>query len=94
MTLNGNIFDEYDTKNYYIMNENEKNYLYSNEIMRQGIKDRTDIKNHIIICGMHQELIHFILPLRNKYLPEKLLKWIVILSPFLPQEIHELLCKK
>ena len=61
--------------------------------MRQGIKDRNDIKNHIIICGMHHELIHFILPLRNKYLPEKLLKWIVILAPSLPQEIHDSLSK-
>ena len=42
---------------------------------------------------MHQELIHFILPLRNKYLPEKLLKWIVILAPSLPQEIHDSLSK-
>ena len=91
-TENKNIFDEYDTKNYYIMNENEKNYLYSNEIMRQGIKNRNDINHHIIICGMHNELLHFILPLRNKYIPEKLLKWIVILAPFLPQDIHELLC--
>ena len=79
--------------NYYTIENTDKNYLYSNEIMRQGIKDRTDIKNHIIICGMHQELIHFILPLRNKYLPEKLLKWIVILAPSLPQEIHDSLSK-
>ena len=91
-TTNKNIFDEYDTNNYYILNENDKNYLYSNEIMRQGIKDRSDINHHIIICGMHKELLHFILPLRNKYIPEKLLKWIVILAPFLPQDIHEVLC--
>jgi len=91
-TENKNIFDEYDTKNYYILSENDKNYLYSNEIMRQGIKDRNDINHHIIICGMHNELLHFILPLRNKYIPEKLLKWIVILAPFLPQDIHEVLC--
>ena len=91
-TLNKNIFDEYDTDDYYIINENDKNYLYSNEIMRQGIRDRNDIKNHIIICGMHKELLHFILPLRNKYIPEKLLKWIVILAPFLPQDIYEVLC--
>jgi hypothetical protein len=41
---------------------------------------------------MHNELLHFILPLRNKYIPEKLLKWIVILAPFLPQDIYEILC--
>ena len=90
---NHSIEDEDLSNNYYILENSEKNYLYSNEIMRQGIKDRTDIKNHIIICGMHHELIHFILPLRNKYLPEKLLKWIVILAPSLPEEIHDSLSK-
>ena len=91
-TLNKNVFDEYDANNYYIINENEKNNLYSNEIIRRGIKDRSDINHHIIICGIHNELLHFILPLRNKYIPEKLLKWIVILAPFLPQNMHEVLC--
>ena len=93
-TGNNQRFEEDDlSNNYYTIENSDKNYLYSNEIMRQGIKDRTDIKNHIIICGMHHELIHFILPLRNKYLPEKLLKWIVILAPSLPQEIHDSLSK-
>ena len=93
-TGNNQRYEEDDlSNNYYTLENTEKNYLYSNEIMRQGIKDRSDIKNHIIICGMHQELIHFILPLRNKYLPEKLLKWIVILAPSLPQEIHDTLSK-
>ena len=81
------------SKNYYILNEYENNYVFTNEITRQGISDRNDINHHIVICGIHQELVNFILPLRNKYLPERLLKWIVILSPFLPQEIHETLCK-
>ena len=91
---NIDIFDEDElSKNYYILNESYNNYVFTNEITRQGINDRSDIQHHIVICGMHPELIHFILPLRNKYLPEKLLKWIVILSPFLPQEIHETLCK-
>ena len=89
---NVNNFDEDELyKDYYTLNEN--NYVFTNEITRQGINDRNDIHNHIVICGIHPELIHFILPLRNKYLPEKFLKWIVILSPFLPQDIHETLCK-
>ena len=91
---NSQRFHEDDlSKNYYTVEGSEKNYLYTNEIMRQGIKDRGDIKNHIIICGVHHELIHFILPLRSKYLPENLLKWIVILAPSLPQEIHDTLIK-
>ncbi len=89
-----NIIEEEDySNNYYLINENDKNDLFDNEIMRQGINDSNDIKHHIIICGMHQEIVNFILPLRKKYLPEKLLKWIVILAPFLPQEIHKILCK-
>ena len=91
---NNQRFHEDDlSNNYYTLDGNEKNYLYTNEIMRQGIKDRTDIKNHIVICGVHHELIHFILPLRGKYLPENLLKWIVILAPSLPQDIHDTLIK-
>ena len=89
---NANNFDEDELyRDYYTLNDN--NYVFTNEITRQGINDRNDIHHHIVICGIHPALIHFILPLRNKYLPEKLLKWIVILSPFLPQEIHETLCK-
>ena len=77
--------------NYYTLENFEKNYLNTNEIMRQGIKDRNDIQHHVIICGMHPEIIHFILPLRAKYLTEKMLKWIVILAPVLPQEIYDTL---
>jgi hypothetical protein len=42
---------------------------------------------------MHSEIIHLILPLRSKYIPEHLLKWIVILATNLPQDIHEFLVK-
>ena len=93
-SLNSNKFDDDNLyKNYYLINENDNNYVFTNEITRQGINERNDIQHHIIICGMHDELVNFILPLRSKNLPEKLLKWIVILSPVLPQEIHETLCK-
>ena len=91
---NNEIKSEEDlSNNYYLMAENDRHVIFTNEIIRQGINERNDINQHIVICGMHQEIIHFILPLRNKYLPEKLLKWIVILAPFLPQEIHQALCK-
>ena len=45
----------------------------------------------MLICGIHPEIIHFILPLRASYLPEKSLKWIVILSPSLDAELHDAL---
>ena len=93
--VNNNInkFNDYQqiTNNYYTLENLGKNYLNTNEIMRQGIRDRNDIQHHVIICGMHPEIIHFILPLRAKYLTEKMLKWIVILAPVLPQEIYDAL---
>ena len=90
---NGNKFNEEEQikNNYYTLESFDKNYLNTNEIMRQGIKDRNDIQHHVIICGMHPEIIHFILPLRAKYLTENMLKWVVILAPMLPQEIYDAL---
>ena len=86
-------FNEYQqiTNNYYTLEDLGKNYLNTNEIMRQGIRDRNDIQHHVIICGIHPEIIHFILPLRAKYLTVNMLKWIVILAPILPQEIYDTL---
>ena len=91
----GESFFDHDelNKKYYISNENDKNELFSNEIMKIGINDRSDIKHHVIICGMHNEIMHLILPLRLKYIPEQLLKWIVILCNHIPQEIHDTLSK-
>ena len=79
-------------KDYYSVDDVEKDSL-SNMIINKRIKEYNDIKNHIIICGTHPELIQFILPLRSKSIPIKLLKWIVILTPNLPQEIHDKLSK-
>ena len=76
--------------NYYTVDNLENNYL-NNDIKVNDIKDRRDIKDHVIICGMHSEIINFILPLRAKYLTKKMLKWIVILAPNLPKEIQDIL---
>ena len=86
-------YEEELLKNHYTIDDFDKYDLYSNGIINQGINDQTNIKNHIVICGMHPELIQFILPLRSKNLPIKLLKWIIILTPNLPQEIHDTLSK-
>ena len=79
------------SNHYYILNDVEDNNLNSNGIIKSGIKGRDDIKHHIIICGMINEIINLILPLRAKYIPEKLLKWVVILANYLPNDIHETL---
>ena len=72
------------------LSKNQEEKLRSNaEIIQHSIKDREDISHHIIICGLHPALLHFILPLRAKYLQEEALKWIVILAPSLPQSLFE-----
>ena len=93
MEENAETYENEFLNDYYTIDDLEKYDPYSNGILNQGIRERNDIKNHIVICGMHPELIQFILPLRSKYLPIKLLKWIVILTPNLPQEIHDTLSK-
>ena len=87
--------DKYEEKekimsNYYTVESLGKTHL-NNDIKFQNIKDRRDIKDHVIICGTHPEIIHFILPLRAKYLTKKMIKWIVILAPNLPKEIIDIL---
>ena len=90
---NENIFQfktfalEVNIKDYYIIED--KHILKKNalNIIQQTIREREDISNHIIICGFHPALLHFILPLRAKYLQEEELKWIIILSPSLPSNL-------
>lgn len=85
----GSVALEVSSKDYHII-ENQEQKLRSNaEIIHHSIKDREDISHHIIICGLHPALLHFILPLRAKYLQEEALKWIVILAPSLPQSLFE-----
>ena len=85
----GSVALEVSSKDYHII-ENQEEKLRSNaEIIQHSIKDREDISHHIIICGLHPALLHFILPLRAKYLQEEALKWIVILAPSLPQSLFE-----
>lgn len=80
-------------KDYYFNNTSEYNMRNNTEIMHHSIKDREDITNHIVICGLHPSLVHFILPLRAKYLKEDTLKYVVILAPSLPQTLFEAFTK-
>jgi len=54
-----------DENEEYIMLENPKSQT---EITFTNIKDSEQIKDHIIVCGMHSSINHFILPLRAHYL--------------------------
>ena len=93
MEENAESYENEFLNDYYTLDDLEKYDLYSNGFLNQGLRENNEIRNHIVICGMHPELIQFILPLRSKSLPIKLLKWIVILTPNLPQEIHDTLSK-
>ena len=85
----GSVALEVSSKDYHIIENQEQKIRSNSEIIHHSIKDREDISHHIIICGLHPALLHFILPLRAKYLQEEALKWIVILAPFLPQSLFE-----
>ena len=85
----GSVILEVSSKNYHIIENQEQKIRSNAEIIHHSIKDREDISHHIIICGLHPALLHFILPLRAKYLQEEALKWIVILAPSLPQSLFE-----
>ena len=60
----------FSKKDYYFSGNTEFSMRNNVEIMHHSIKDRDDISNHIVICGLHPALVHFILPLRAKYLKE------------------------
>ena len=46
------------------------------------------LSNHIVVCGLHSSIYHFILPLRAKYL-KSYQQDIVIISPFIKKDIWE-----
>ena len=59
-------------------------YLYNEEPISQieasDEKKLRKLKNHIVVCGIHSSIYHFILPLRAKYL-KTYLQDIVIITP-------------
>jgi hypothetical protein len=75
----------------FFINQNQNEFFLDTniDIMQHTIKDSDIISNHIIICGIHPSLIHFILPLRAKYLGEENVKYIVILTPHLSQNLYD-----
>ena len=81
------------SEDYHLNPDLDKNKRNNVEIIHDSILKYSHIKNHIVICGIHPALIHFILPLRAKHLQVDSLKWIVILAASLPQELFEALNK-
>ena len=52
------------------------------------------LKNHIVVCGIHTSIMHFILPLRARYLDSKQQE-IVIITPIqnIPTPIWDTISK-
>jgi hypothetical protein len=69
--------------------QEEKDY----EIMQHTVKDSIDIQNHIVVCGIHSSIVHFILPLRSRSIGFENLKYIVFLSPVISPKIYDWLTK-
>ena len=58
------------------------------EVTIHSLKDNKNVVGHIVVCGIHSSIYHFILPLRSNYL--KKYQYIVIITGgVLPTEIWE-----
>lgn len=78
-------FDQYDTRNekdeevdisedYYVLKSPKK----QTNVTVSTIENSIEVINHIVVCGIHSAIYHFILPLRARYL--KNIQYIVIIS--------------
>lgn len=64
-----------DVKDYFIL---PKSQSQMDVTVTNTLQNDNKVKNHIIVCGIHWSLKHFILPLRAKYLQNY--QYIVIVS--------------
>ena len=93
---NLNYYEDYeiDLDNYYTMKNFDVLTFHPNvDIMQHTIKDSKEIFDHILVCGTHPNMFHFILPLRAKYLGNQNLKYIVILGENLSEQLYNDLAK-
>lgn len=78
-------YDQYDQRNekdeevdisedYYVMKTPKK----QTNVTISTIENSIEVVNHIVVCGIHSAIYHFILPLRARYL--KNIQYIVIIS--------------
>lgn len=58
----------------------------------QVIQRNIKLSNHIVVCGLHSSMYHFILPLRAKYLMNYQ-QDIVIIAPHVIKEVWEKICR-
>ena len=70
---------------YYIIKNNFD--IEDNNIKKDTIRNSDIYKNHILVCGTHPSLYYYIQPLRARYLGKENLKYLVILSNNMSQEL-------
>ena len=61
---------------YYVCEDPPK----SMQILLTSLENNPDVKNHIIVCGIHSAIESFIKPLRARYLKQYQLQKIVIIT--------------
>ena len=86
--FNGGILEQlFEKNNQHLEEKNEKQklmeeYLYNEKPITQieaaDEKKLKKLKNHIVVCGIHSSIYHFILPLRAKYLKTYLQDIVII----------------
>ena len=72
---------------YYIIKKNVD--IEENSIKKDTIRNSDIYKNHILVCGTHPSLYYYILPLRARYLGKENLRYLVILSNNMSQELMD-----
>jgi len=50
-------------QNYYVTDG-------KSDLMNVALNSLENVKNHIVVCGIHSAIKSFIMPLRKKYLKE------------------------
>ena len=81
---NNELTEEED--DYFIKKDNVQTKV---DVKKDSIRNSTEYKKHIVVCGTHPSLYYFILPLRARYLGKENMKYIVILAPDIDKELWE-----
>ena len=74
---------------FFVTKKKQKTNLLDS--YKDTIRNSEIYKNHILVCGIHPSLFYYILPLRAKYLGKENLKYIVILTTNMTQELWDTL---
>jgi hypothetical protein len=85
----GDSDNEDEDQEEYLTVEARKRKLYyidperahgGDKLTKINLEEDPNIRNHIIVCGLHTSIEEFIMPLRSKYLKENQLQKIVIIT--------------